>query len=134
VVALSAWLNKLLIGVMVGYAALAAANTMVMAAVARRRELAMLRLAGVTRRQVKRMVHAEQAGLLGVALAIGGTIAAATLVAVVATLTGDPIPFVPPLGWAAVLGGATLLAMATTVLPISRLLRTPPVDHIAAKE
>ncbi|MEV8372285.1 FtsX-like permease family protein [Kribbella sp. NPDC056861] len=132
--ALSAWLNKLLIGVMVGYAALAAANTMVMAAVARRRELALLRLAGVTRRQVKRMVHAEQAGLLGVALAIGGTIAALTLVAVVATLTGDPIPFVPPLGWVAVLGGATLLAMATTVLPISRLLRTPPVDHVGAKE
>jgi putative ABC transport system permease protein len=132
--ALSAWLNKLLIGVMVGYAALAAANTMVMAAVARRRELALLRLAGVTRRQVKRMVHAEQAGLLGVALAIGGTIAALTLVAVVATLTGDPIPFILPLGWIAVLGGATLLAMATTILPISRLLRTPPVDHVGAKE
>jgi putative ABC transport system permease protein len=132
--AISAWLNKLLIGVMVGYAALAAANTMVMAALARTRELALLRLVGVTRRQARRMVHAEQAGLLGVALVIGGTIAMVTLVAVVNALTGSPIPFIPPFGWVAVLGGATLLAMTTTVLPISRLLRTPPVDHIGLKD
>ena len=132
--ALSAWLNKLLIGVMVGYAALAAANTMVMAALARRRELALLRLTGVTRRQVKRMVHAEQIGLLGVALVVGATIAAGTLIAIVATLTGDPVPYVPPLGAAAILAGATLLALATTVLPIGRLLRVPAIEHIGIKE
>lgn len=132
--AISAWLNKLLIGVMVGYAALASANTMVVAALARRRELAMLRLAGVTRRQVRNMVHAEQSGLLGVALAIGAAIAAVTLGAVVNALTGDPVPYVPPLGWVAVLGGASLLALTTTVLPIGRLLRIPPVEQIGLRE
>ncbi|GAA1615701.1 ABC transporter permease [Kribbella sancticallisti] len=132
--AISAWLNRLLIGVMVGYAALAAANTMIIAALARSRELALLRLVGVTRRQVKRMVHAEQAGLLGVALVIGATIAAVTLTAVVRAVTGSALPYVPPFGWAAVLGGATLLAMITTILPIGRLLRTPPVEHIGLKE
>jgi putative ABC transport system permease protein len=132
--AISAWLNKLLIGVMVGYAALAAANTMVVAALARRRELAVLRLAGVTRRQIKNMIHAEQSGLLGVALAIGAAIAAVTLAAVVNALTGDPIPYVPPLGWVAVLGGASLLALTTTVLPIGRLLRTAPIENIGLRE
>ena len=132
--AISAWLNKLLIGVMVGYAALAAANTMAMAALARRRELAVLRLAGLTRRQAKNMVHAEQTGLLGVALAVGGAIAAVTLTAVVNALTGNPIPYVPPLGWAAVLGGATLLALTTTVLPIGQLLRTSPIENIGQRE
>ncbi|WP_199511190.1 FtsX-like permease family protein [Nucisporomicrobium flavum] len=132
--AISAWLNKLLIGVMVGYAALAAANTMVMAALARRRELSLLRLAGVTKRQVKRMVHAEQAGLLGVALVIGGGIAATTLIAAVNALTGDPVPYVPALGWVAVLGGTALLALVTTVLPVGRLLRVPPVESIGTKE
>ncbi|GAA3383003.1 FtsX-like permease family protein [Cryptosporangium minutisporangium] len=132
--AIGAWLNKLLIGVMVGYSALAAANTMVLAALARRRELAQLRLVGVTRRQVKRMVHAEQAGLLGVALVIGGAIAAATLTAVVMSLTGEPVPYVPPLGWVVVLGGTAVLALTTTVLPIGRLLRTPPIEQIALKE
>jgi putative ABC transport system permease protein len=132
--AISAWLNKLLVAVMVGYAALAAANTMVMAALARSRELSLLRLVGVTRRQVKRMVHAEQVGLLGTALVIGGTVAAATLTAAVNTLTGHPTPYVPLLGGAAVIGGTALLALVTTVLPIGRLLRIPPIENIGVKE
>ncbi|GGO25274.1 ABC transporter permease [Micromonospora parathelypteridis] len=132
--ALGAWLNRLLIGVMVGYAALAAATTMVLAALARRRELALLQLVGVTRRQIRGMVHAEQAGLLGTALLIGATIAALTLGAIVNALTGSPIPYVPPLGWVAVLGGTTLLALATTVWPVRRLLSAPPIDNIGVKE
>ena len=132
--AISAWLNKLLIGVMVGYAALAAGNTMVMAALARGRELALLQLAGVTRRQVRRMVHAEQVGLLGVALTVGGAIAALTLTAVVYALTGRPVPYVPPLGALAVLGGTTVLALVTTILPVARLLRVPPVRNAGIRE
>ncbi|TNH29684.1 FtsX-like permease family protein [Micromonospora orduensis] len=132
--ALGAWLNRLLIGVLVGYAALAAATTMVLAALARRRELALLQLVGLTRRQIRRMVHAEQAGLLGVAVLIGATIAALTLGAIVNAVTGSPIPYVPPLGGVAVLGGATLLALATTVLPVRRLLRVPPIDNIGTRE
>ncbi|MCG5454728.1 FtsX-like permease family protein [Micromonospora sp. PSH03] len=132
--AFGAWLNRLLIGVMVGYAALAAATTMVLAALARRRELALLQLVGVTRRQIRRMVQAEQAGLLGTAVLIGATIAALTLSAIVNGLTGSPVPYVPPLGWVAVLGGTTLLALATTVWPVRRLLSAPPIDNIGVKE
>ena len=80
------------------------------------------------------MVHAEQAGLLGSAVLIGTTIAALTLGAIVGALTGSPIPYVPPLGAVAVLGGATLLGLATTVWPIRRLLRVPPIEHIGLKE
>ncbi|MCU7728382.1 FtsX-like permease family protein [Actinoplanes sp. KI2] len=132
--AVSAWLNKLLIGVMVGYAALAAANTMVIAALARRRELSVLRLVGATPRQIKRMVHAEQTGLLSVGLTIGAATAALTLTAVVNAVIGHPAPYVPPLGWAVVLGGTTLLALFTTVLPVGRLLRLAPVESIGIKE
>ena len=132
--AVSAWLNKLLIGVMVGYAALAAGNTMVMAALARGRELALLQLAGLTRRQVRRMVNAEQVGLLGVALTVGGTIAALTLAAVVNALTGRPVPYVPPAGGLVVLGGTVVLALVTTILPVARLLRVPPVRNAGTRE
>jgi putative ABC transport system permease protein len=132
--AISAWLNKLLIGVMIAYAALAAANTMVMAALARRREVAVLRLTGVTARQVKRMVNAEQAALLGVALLIGGAIAAITLTTVVRAVTGGALPYVPPLGWIAVLGGATVLAMTTTILPIAVLLRRPALAQTGSRD
>ncbi|WP_127499890.1 FtsX-like permease family protein [Actinoplanes solisilvae] len=132
--AISAWLNKLLIGVMVGYAALAAGNTMVMAALARSRELALLRLAGVTRRQVRRMVNAEQAGLLGAALTVGAVIAGMTLIAVVHALTGTLVPYIPPMGWVVVLGGTTVLALVTTILPVGRLLRVPAVHAAGTKE
>jgi putative ABC transport system permease protein len=132
--AVSAWLNKLLIGVMVGYAALAAANTMVMAALARGRELSLLRLVGVTRRQVRRMVNAEQVGLLGMALLIGGTIAAVTLSSIVNAIAAQRVPYVPPLGWVAILGGTTLLALLATILPVNRLLRIAPVAGMGVKE
>ncbi|OSP34163.1 hypothetical protein B7767_37415 [Streptomyces sp. 13-12-16] len=132
--AVSGWLNKLLIAVLVGYAVLAAANTLVMAALARTRELALLRLAGVTRRQVKRMVHAEQAGLLGTALVIGGAIAAVTLTSVVNAVAGQRVPYVPAAGWAVVVGGTVILALVATVLPVGRLLRTPPVEGIGLRE
>jgi putative ABC transport system permease protein len=120
--------------VWVAYSVVAAPNTMVIAALARRRELSLLRLVGVTRRQVKRMVHAEQAGLLGVALAIGGVIAAVTLSSVMYAIAGQRVPYVPLLGWVAIIGGTVALAMVSTVLPVGRLLRIAPVESIGLKE
>jgi putative ABC transport system permease protein len=105
-----------------------------MAALARRRELALLQLVGVTRRQLRRMVNAEQAGLLGAAVLIGAAIAALTLGAIVRALTGSPIPYIPPLGWVAVLGGITALALVSTIWPVRRMLRTPPIENIGTKE
>ncbi|MFI8205267.1 FtsX-like permease family protein [Streptomyces sp. NPDC085937] len=133
-VAVSGWLNKMLVAVLVGYAVLAAANTLVMAALARTRELSLLRLAGVTRGQVRRMVHAEQAGLLGVALLIGAGIAAVTLTSVVRAVTGAGVPHVPAAGWAVLLGGTAALALLATVLPVGRILRTAPVEGIGVRE
>ena len=132
--AISAWLNKMLIAVLVGYAVLAAANTLVMAALARGRELSLLRLVGVTRGQVRRMVHAEQAALLGVAITIGVAIAAVTLSSVVYAVAGQRVPYVPLLGWVTIIGGTVALAMVATMLPIGRVLRTPPVDGIGLRE
>jgi putative ABC transport system permease protein len=80
------------------------------------------------------MVNAEQAGLLGVAVLTGATIALVTLALVVRSVTGEPVPYVPPLGWVAVIGGTALLALLTTVLPIGRLLRVPPIEHMGVKE
>ena len=132
--AVSAWLNRMLILVLVGYAVLAAANTLIMAALARTRELSLLRLVGVTRGQIKRMVHAEQAGLLGVALAIGGTIAAVTLSSVVHAVTGERVPYVPALGWITIVAGTVTLALVAVLLPIGRVLRVSPVRGIGLRE
>ncbi|MFG1912529.1 FtsX-like permease family protein [Kribbella sp. NPDC048928] len=129
--AISAWLNKLLIGVMIGYAALSAGNTMIMAALARRREVAVLRLTGVTGRQVRRMVNAEQAGLLSVSLVLGGSIALVALTAVMRAVTGTVALHIPVAGWLAVIGGAGLLAMTMTVVPIAWLVRKSPPAQAA---
>ncbi|MGA5274300.1 FtsX-like permease family protein [Streptomyces cellulosae] len=124
----------MLVTVLVGYAVLAAANTLVMAALARTRELSLLRLVGVTRAQVKRMIHAEQAGLLGVALLIGAAIAAVTLTTIVRAVTGAAVPHVPVVGWAVLLGGTAALALLATVVPVGRVLRTAPVEGMGVRE
>ena len=82
-----------------------------------------------SRRSVRRAAAAELAG--------GGVDrqdAVGRAVSVVNVLAGDPVPYVPPLGWVAVIGGTTPLALLTTVLPIGRLLRIPPVQNIGLKE
>jgi putative ABC transport system permease protein len=102
---------------MLVYVVIAAVSTLVMAALARRRELAILRLTGVTRIQVLRMVRLEQALLVGLAMVAGGAIAAATFVPMVKGTTGTATPYIPPGGWATVVGGTVLLAGAGRCCP-----------------
>ena len=130
----NAWADRVLVGVLVVYAAIAAANTLVMYALDRGRELAALRLAGTTRRQLLGMVRLEQALLLGLALLLGAAIAAATLIPMVKGITGSPTPYIPLPAWVAVIGGVILLGSLATAIPIRRLLRTPPVRAIGTRE
>jgi putative ABC transport system permease protein len=127
------WTNQLIAAVLLGYAVIASVNTLVMAGLARRREFAVLRLAGTTRLQVLRMVRLEQLLLLGVALVFGTAIAAITLVPTVRSLTGSAVPYIPPIGWLALVGGSALLT-AAGVLPVRRALRMRPVVAIGVRE
>ncbi|WP_407566582.1 FtsX-like permease family protein [Streptomyces sp. 184] len=119
---LNRWANFTMAGVLGGFAAIAALNTLVMTVLDRRRELGMLRLIGSTRRQVLGMIRWE--GLLvGVAgLVLGAAIAAATLVPMVRGITGGE-PYLPPLTVAAFTAGAVGLALLGTVLPARAALR-----------
>jgi len=129
-IAQNTWTIHVSVIVLLIYVIIAALNTLAMAALARRGELAILRLAGATRRQLLAMVRVEQAVLLGLALTVGGGIAALTLVPMVKGTTGNPAPYIPAGGWLAVIGGTILLGMAGTLLPILRELRTPPIEAI----
>lgn len=130
----NAWTNQVITAVLVAYAVIAAANTLVMYALGRRREFAVLRLAGTTRRQVLRVVRLEQALLLGLALAVGTAVAAATLIPMVKGTTGSATPYVPLAGWLAVLGGVVALGVFATGLPARRALRMRPVSAIGLRE
>ncbi|MFF8534547.1 FtsX-like permease family protein [Streptomyces sp. NPDC015532] len=119
---LNAWANYTMAGVLGGFAAVAAANTLVMTVLARRRELGMLRLVGATRLQVMRMLRWE--GLLvGVAgVVLGTAIAAATLVPMMRGLTGES-PYVPPLLYGAFAAAAVSLGLLAVSLPARAVLR-----------
>jgi putative ABC transport system permease protein len=133
-IAQNTWTIHVSVIVLLAYVVIAALNTLAMAALARRGELATLRLAGATRRQLLRMVRIEQAVLLGLTLTVGGAIAALTLVPMVKGTTGNATPYIPAGGWLAVIGGTILLGMAGTLLPILRELQTPPIEAIGLHE
>ncbi|MGW4171865.1 ABC transporter permease [Streptomyces chartreusis] len=113
---LNAWANYTMAAVLGGFAAVAAANTLVMTVLDRRRELGTLRLIGSTRRQVMRMLRWEGLLVALAGIALGTAIAAATLIPMMRGLTGEG-PYVPPLVYAAFAGGAVGLGLVAVTLP-----------------
>jgi putative ABC transport system permease protein len=133
-IAQNTWTIQVSVLVLLIYVIIAALNTLAMAALDRRAELAILRLAGATRRQLLRMARIEQAMLIGLALVTGGAIAALTLIPMVKGTTGSATPYIPAGGWLAVTGGTILLGMTGALLPILAILRTHPIEAIGTHE
>jgi putative ABC transport system permease protein len=116
----------MILGLSVLYALIALADTLVMTVADRRRELALLRLAGATRRQVLGTVLAETlmcvaagtaVGLLATAVSIGGSWAA------LRPLIGPAMPLtVPWLMLAALTGVCAVVAVLSTSLPTTLAL------------
>lgn len=130
----SAWTSQMITLVLLVYAVIAALNTLVMAALARRREFGVLRLSGTTRSQLMRMARLEQVLLLGLALVLGTAVAAATLIPLVKGVTGSATPYISPAGWGIVIGGTIALGILGTATPVRRVLRARPVDAIGVRE
>ncbi|WP_372404252.1 FtsX-like permease family protein [Streptomyces luteireticuli] len=130
---LNAWANTVMAAVLGGFAAVAAANTLVMTVLDRRREVALLRLSGTTRRQVRDMMRWEALLVAVTGLLVGGAIAWTTLVPIARGVTGSA-PYVPA-GTALPLAAATvLLVLAATGLPTRALLRRGPLAAGAERQ
>jgi putative ABC transport system permease protein len=116
----------MILGLAIGYAAIALANSLVMTVTDRRQELSLLRLAGATRGQVLRTVAVETLmcvaagtvlGVLGTAVSVGGSWAALT------HLVG-PTPAVVPWTVMGVLAACcAAVALPAAVLPAALALR-----------
>lgn len=119
---LNAWANTTMAAVLGGFAAVAAANTLVMTVLDRRRELHMLRLVGSTRRQILRMLSWEALLVSGTGITLGSAIALATLTPLTKATTGTA-PYVPPLVYGSFVAAAIALTLAATTLPARRALR-----------
>ncbi|MFI6145698.1 FtsX-like permease family protein [Streptomyces sp. NPDC051109] len=118
----NAWANAVMAAVLGGFAAVAAANTLVMTVLDRRRELRMLRLVGSTRRQVLRMLRWEALLIGGAGVALGSAIALATLFPLTKAVTGAP-PHIPPMLYASFAAAALTLGLTATALPARWSLR-----------
>ncbi|WP_141576412.1 ABC transporter permease [Actinomadura sp. WMMA1423] len=127
-VRLQGLVSLLVVAAISGFVLIGLVTTLALATAARRREFALLRLVGATRRQVLRMLRLEAAIVLGTGIAAGTLIAAVTLTAFAARVTGLPLPSVPPLACAAVLLGVAGSGTAAILLTARAVLRrrTPP--------
>ncbi|MFH8800545.1 FtsX-like permease family protein [Streptomyces sp. NPDC017936] len=105
------------------------ANTLVMGAAERRRDVAALRLAGATGGQVLRWAVAEALTVVAVGAALGLAVTVVDLAGMAGALglLSAPVTVVvpwPALGW--VTGACALIAVTATTLPTGLALRRPP--------
>ncbi|MFD0312836.1 FtsX-like permease family protein [Streptomyces flavalbus] len=129
-----AWVNYVVVGVIIAYTALTVVNTQAMNTATRRREFALLRLTGTTRSQVLGMMRRESVTVAAVGGVLGTLLSVPPLALVALALTGTPVPTVPVLGWLTIVGSTALLAVAGAMLPTRLMLRAPAVEAIGAKE
>lgn len=115
------WIFALImVGMSVGYTGIAVANTLMMATSGRRRDFAVLRVAGATTGQVLRVVAAETGLVVGLGTALGVAVALPALLGVRSALAesiGGPVALRLP--WPellAVVGASTALALAASLV------------------
>jgi putative ABC transport system permease protein len=128
------WLGPLFVAIIFAFTSIAVINTLVMIALQRGRELALLRLVGGTGRQVRSMARWEAGLIIVIGLSLGLAIAATALLPLSHALTGGLRPHVPLDQLGAILGVSALLALLALALPTRRALRTRPIHAIGVGE
>ncbi|MFD0420040.1 FtsX-like permease family protein [Streptomyces sp. NPDC127108] len=126
------WMDYMGTSLYAGFAAIASANTLAMISFERRRDLALLRVVGSQRRQVRAMAAWEAVVVAGTALLLGGVIALATLAPMLSTAFGSAVPYLP---WAVPTGitaGTLLLTLGATGLPVVAVLRCRAISVVSA--
>ncbi|WP_433206777.1 FtsX-like permease family protein [Dactylosporangium sp. CS-047395] len=126
------------LGMALLYTTIAIANTLVMATADRSRDLAVLRLAGTTPRQVLGMVGLEALLAAAAGVLLAWLVAGAMLLAMVPHLHtaggADPVLVVP---WTPVLTVAAVcavVALVAALIPAALALRTPAARMAAVRE
>ena len=132
--ATEAWVNYLLIGVLMAFVAISAVNSLMMAIGERSHELALLRIVGATRRQVIRMIRWEALAVTGFGVLVGLAVATATLVPFSLAIADTAVPYLPWQVVAGVITGALLLGLGASELSARNVLRRDPIEAIGAQE
>lgn len=115
-----------------GFAALVAANTLVMLTLERLREFSLLRTVGAEKRQVVAVVLAEGA-VIALAGAGSGALVGCAVMVPLGEKTGTPVSGLPAWVWAATLLSGAVLVWAASCAPLGRLLRVRPVEGVTRR-
>ncbi|MER5867041.1 FtsX-like permease family protein [Kitasatospora sp. NPDC002040] len=119
------WIDLFATALYGGFAALVAADTLVMLMLERRREVALLRLIGAGPSQLVRMALYESALVAGTAFGLGAAVAAAATAPLVRL--GAPGPArLPAEVWGGLALAVTSLVVVSSVGPLARLLTVRP--------
>ncbi|MGV9422668.1 FtsX-like permease family protein [Streptomyces sp. NPDC003656] len=105
------WLRQAELTLLACFAAVSTLNTLVAVTAERRREFALLRLVGATRRQLMRMLTVEAVLTTAEGVLLGAVVAGAASAAFSTAVTGSPVPHVPVVAWGFVVAGAALLTV-----------------------
>ncbi|MFG3708650.1 FtsX-like permease family protein [Micromonospora sp. NPDC047670] len=116
-----AW--ELMVLISLGFTAIAVINTFAIAATARRREYADLRLVGATARQLHRLATAEAALTVLVGLLLGAAVTGIVVGAFSTAQDGVLRLIVDPGTYAAMAGGVALLGLLAGALPTRLMVR-----------
>ncbi|MFE5940662.1 FtsX-like permease family protein [Streptomyces sp. NPDC056470] len=129
-----AWVNYLIAGLIIAYAGVTVVNAQVMNTMVRRREFALLRLTGITSRQVMRIVSWESAAVAVIGVGLGTLAAVPALSLIALALTGAVWPTVSPLTYLCIAGGTAGLAALGALVPARLMLLRRPIHSIGSRE
>jgi putative ABC transport system permease protein len=129
-----AWVNYLLVAMIIGYTVISLVNALVIATCERRREFALQQLIGSTRDQIMRMMSLEASLIAFGGVLLGTVVAGATLVAFDMALNGTPLPDGPAWIYFTIVAAAIVLTMIVVLLTTFFVLRTRPIDVAARDE
>jgi putative ABC transport system permease protein len=126
------WIILMVVVILGGYAGVSAINVLVASTMSRRREFALLRLAGARRRQITGSLLIEGLVIGTTAVIAGTAIAAATMTGYGYLLTDTVwLPFVGPT-YLVIVGCAYLAALIGTLAPIRTAMTAAPLAGVRA--
>ncbi|MBU2693871.1 hypothetical protein CCO04_02120 [Pimelobacter sp. 30-1] len=128
------WVNLVALLVILGYIAIAVANTLAMATSERSRELALLQLVGAGRRQVRSMMRLESVLVASIAALLGIALALPPLVGISIGISGRPLPALPLTGSAVVVAAMSALALVSLAVATRAAMRTQPITEIGSRQ
>ncbi|WBQ07167.1 ABC transporter permease [Kribbella sp. CA-293567] len=126
-----AWINYLLVGMLIAYTAVSVVNTLASATVRRRREFGLQRLTGSTRAQVLRMLSTEGVLVAVAGIVLGTLVALATLLPYAAAVSTSAAPSGPIWIYLVIIAIAFVLTMLSTLIPATKSLATRPAEAAA---